>query len=356
MNETECASDAIIEKNHDHKAELELLLDKAIEAGIPGIAIKVHSASKGQFFAIRGYANLEESVALAPCHVFRAASITKTLMATAILQLVEEGKVRLDQPITELLPKHVIDGLAKAKETTVAELLNHTSGIPNYDDNGRFVAAVLNEPGKELTVNDRLGFAKELQGTPDWVIEKFGTIYSNTNYVLLELILETQTGLTYETYLTKNVLRPAQIQQSSFATVHPFPNALASGYCDMYDEGSLREVNRFDARRWSGEAALISNVLDIDKFFNALMRAELCSESILGQMKINQYGLLLDTVAQVPAIGHDGQAIGFSSELWYFEDLELTVVLMANQGRISSDQPSIQPFEDLLTDIVAIHL
>lgn len=356
IKEPDCTPRGSLENTHQHTVGIELLLDKGIESGIPGIALSIRSASKGEFFATQGYANLDKPVALASCHVFRAASLTKTLIATAIIQLVDEKEIALDQLITELLPKEIWEGLAKANETTVGELLSHTSGIPNYDDNTRFVAAVLNEPGEELTVQERLDFAKELQSTPDWVIEKFRTIYSNTNYVLLELILEAQTGLGYEEYLRQNVLEPAEMLQSSFSTAEAFPKGLSDGYCDMYDRGSLREVNRFDARRWSGEAALISNVQDIDGFFAAFLSAKLCTDSSLEQMQEHQYGLLRDTIAGVPAIGHDGQAIGYSSEMWYFEDLELTIVLMANQGRISGDQPSIQPFEDLLEEIVKLHL
>lgn len=355
VTDSECVAAERVQNNHQQVEALELLMDKGSEAGIPGISLMVYSESQGNYTATRGYAELDQYTKLQPCHVFRAASLTKTVLATVVIQLMEEGKLKIDDPITALLPKTVWEGLARADETTIAELMNHTSGIPNYDDNTRFVAAILNEPGKELTADDRLDFAKELQGTQDWVIEKFGTIYSNTNYVLLELIVEQVMGRPFEEVVDDYIFKPIQMEHSSFGTINPFPNGLCTGYCDMYDKGNLREVNLYDARRWSGEAAMISNGNDIYAFFRALLDAEFCSQTSFELMKKEQYGLLQDTIAGIPAIGHDGQAIGYSSEMWYFEELGLTIVLMANQGRISGDQPSIQPFEELLEQVVLLH-
>jgi len=340
---------------HTLDAELQSLMERAHENGLPGISVSIHSASKGSFFGTFGKADLHNGIALSPCHTLRAASFSKTLMATAFIQLHDEGKIDLESPISDLLPVDVLEGLDKANETSIAELLNHTSGIPNYDDNSRFVAAVLNEPGAELSTHDRLNFAKELGGIPDWVIEKFGYIYSNTNYLLLELILEATTGEPYDQYLDKHILQPTGMFSSSFGTKNAYPESLCVGYCDMYDNGRLREVSAFDARRWSGEAALISNTSDMYRFFEALLQARLTSAEGIELMKNEQYGLLKESIAGHEGIGHDGLAIGYSSQMWHFPDMELTVILMANQGRISGDQESIAPFERLLEDIVSLH-
>lgn len=350
-----CIPNPPFTNNHVLETELQSLIEAAHTEGIPGISISLHSASKGSFFGNFGMADVHHGTALTPCHTFRAASLCKTLMATAFMQLHDLKKVDLETPISNLLPSDILSGLAKADETTVAELLNHTSGIPNYDDNGRFVAAVLNEPGEELSTTDRLNFAKEQEGTPDWVVEKFGSIYSNTNYLLLELILEELTGESYETYLEQHILKPSVMPYSSFSTQHPYPESLSAGYCDMYDNGKLREVSAFDAKRWSGEAALISNASDIYRFFEALLSAQLTSSESLELMKNEQYGLLNETISGQKALGHDGQAIGYSSEMWHFPKLDLTIILMANKGRISGEQESIAIYEQLLEDIVNLH-
>lgn len=351
----DCSAVAPFENTHTLASEIESLLDQALADGLPGASLVVSSGTKGDLLLTKGYADIGSEEALEHCHSFRAASLTKTMMATAFIQLHEQGLIDLQSLITDLLPSEITDGLAKADETTVAELLSHTSGIPNYDDNGRFVAAVLNEPGKELTTLQRLNWAKELEGTPDWVIEKFGLIYSNTNYLLLELILEEVTGEPFESYLKKEIIGPAAMASASFSTEVPFPAQLSSGYCDMYDKGYLRDVNLFDAQRGSGDAALIANASDVYRMFKALQNAELTSEDSWKTMQAEHYGLLSETIAGTEAIGHDGLAIGYSSEMWHLEELDLSIVLMANQGRISGDQPSIAVFEQLLVDLVKLH-
>lgn len=355
FNLKSCTGLVAMENDHLQSADIQRLLDNYVQKGIPGISTVVSSGTQGFFHGSSGNADLSTTSSLQACNTFRVASLTKTFMATAIMQLVEEGEIDLDAQISSILDKDILEGLDKANETTVEELLGHTSGISNYDDNSRFVATVLNEPGKRLTVEDRLDFARDLEGTPDWVIDQYGLIYSNTNYLLLQLILEKVTGENYDEYILQKILEPLNMNHSTFSTINAFPDGLASGYCDMFDNGKLRDVNLFDANRWSGEAAMISNGLDIHTFYNSLLNTELTSAQTLESMISNNLGLLQETIGGIEGIGHDGQGIGYSSEMWFFPEKDLILVLIANQGRISSDQPSIQEFENALVDILELH-
>ncbi|MEO1253667.1 MAG: serine hydrolase, partial [Bacteroidota bacterium] len=205
LNTKECQISNVGLNNHIQATELQHLLDKSVAIGIPGITAVVHSESDGFFYGTSGYSDLSRMSVLKACNTFRVASLTKTFMGVAFMQLVESNQIDVNTNISTILDKNILEGLEKANETTIGELLSHTSGIANYDDNTRFVATVLNEPGKELSVDDRLDFAKQLRGTPDWVIEKYEQVYSNTNYVLLELILEEVSGKSYEEYITENI-------------------------------------------------------------------------------------------------------------------------------------------------------
>ncbi len=351
-----CSNAGTPDNDHEQSEALQHLLELHTHGGIPGVTAVVHSESQGFFAGASGVVNIENGQALELCHTFRVASLTKTFMATAILQLAASGQVNLEAPISDYLDDHVLQDLDKAYETTVAELLNHTSGIANYDDNSRFVAQVLNEPGEPISVGERLDFARALGGTRDDVIEQYGPPYSNTNYVLLQLILEKVTGQGFEAYFQEFILDPLMLEHTSFSTMESFPNNLCAGYCDMYDNGKLREVSLFDARRWSGEAAMISNAVDVHHFFSALLSGQLTTQETLDQMIDQNLGLLEEDFDGHTAFGHDGQAAGYSSEMWYFPEHELTIILIANQGRISSDQPSIQNFEQLMVDVLRVHL
>lgn len=355
FNTNTCNASIVLENTHLQSATLQNILDSYVQKAIPGISLVVNSSSEGFFFGMSGYSNLANSSNLKACNTFRVASLTKTIMATAIMQLVEKGDINLDSKISTILDSNIIEGLDKANETTIEELLNHTSGIPNYDDNKNFVVTILNEPGKKITVSDRLDFAKDLNGIPDSVIEKFDGIYSNTNYVLLQLILEKVTNQSFDQYIIENIIMPLNLNHTTFSTIQTFPDGLSTGYCDMYDYGKLRDVSLFDANRWSGEAAMISNGLDIYTFFNSLLSEQITSLQTLNLMKTKKLGLLHTDINGLEGFGHDGRGVGFSSEMWYFPEKDLTIILIVNKGRISEDQPSIEEFRNAFVDIVELH-
>lgn len=350
-----CADTYVPVSTHAKTKELQNLLEQYTLEGIPGVSLAVESKELGNFYGVSGFASLPNEEKLLPCHTFRIASLTKTIVATAVMRLVEAGELDVDAPISSILKEETLKDLPKANDATIGKLLSHTSGIPNYDSNPRFVTRVLNNPGEEITREERIAFAKGGDGTEDWVMEKYGPAYSNTNYVLLELILENITGQRYDEYLKETLLHPMGLDGILFGTQDAYPFGLCSGYCDMYDNGHIREVSAFDANRWSAEGSAISGVENVHNFFKMLLQAELTKPSTLEEMKVNGFGLLREDFNGIEGIGHDGQAVGYSSEMWHFPEKELTITLLANRGRISDQQPSIQLFEQLFLDVIAVH-
>ncbi len=342
----------LVENTHEKSDELNGRLHQAIAEGLPGVSVWLQSDSRGRFQFTGGKADLATGLDLKICHAFRVASLTKVVTAMGILKLVENGSLRLEDTITGILDRHLVAGIEKVEETTVEELLNHTSGIANYDDHPRFATTILNEPGKPLTADDRLELARGLSSTPDWVMTKYGPSYANTNYVLLEKIMEKQTGRSYEEYLEESVLRPLSMEQSIFSTLEPFPRNCIPGYCDLYDNGSIREVTLFDAQRFSAEGSLIATVKDLQRLFNGLFDQKILRSETMQLMIERQLGLLKESVVGLEGFGHDGQMIGYSAEMWYFPSEGLKIIILANRGRISDQQPSIQIFETLFTDLV----
>lgn len=350
-----CTDTHVPVSTHAKAKELQKLLEQYTLEGIPGISLAVESKELGTFYGVSGFANLPNEEKLLPCHTFRIASLTKTMVATAVMRLAEAGELDVNAPISSYIKTETLENLPKANDATIGKLLSHTSGIPNYDSNPRFVTQVLNNPGEEITREERIAFAKGGDGTEDWVMEKYGPAYSNTNYVLLELILENITGQRYDEYLKKTLLHPMGLDGILFGTQDAYPLGLCSGYCDMYDNGHLREVSAFDANRWSAEGSAISGVEDIHNFFKMLLQAELTKPTTLEEMKANGYGLLEEDFNGSRGIGHDGQAVGYSSEMWFFPEKGLIITLLANRGRISDAQASIQLFEQLFLEIVTLH-
>jgi len=342
-----------IEKLHENHSALEQIIHQYVKKGtLPSLAVWVTSKEKGNFLFSEGLADLQSQVSLDFCHQFRVASLTKTLLATAILQLVEEGQLQLDDQVSDFLTPEVYADIKRTEKASIASLLNHTSGIANYDNNPNFPLAILDEPGKPLTIEDRLDLARNQGATPDWVMEKYGPSYSNTNYLLLQLILEAITQQSYEDYLIRMIFEVLDLKHSTFSTLEPFPEYLVPGYCGFYDDETLIDVSPYDANRFSGDGAWITTIEDLSLFFTALLDGKILTFSTLDLMRTQQLGLQTKTVSSLKGIGHDGRAIGYSAEMWYFPEVALKIILLTNQGRISENQPSMQQWEELIEALV----
>lgn len=349
----ESCNSILDENNHPRSQIIQELLGESVENGLAGASLLIEDGNTGSFYSFAGNADLNKSIAINACTKFRVASITKMFTATAIMQLVERGLITLETPINEILSAEVLEDIKRANEATVKDLLAHKSGIANYDDNPHFPAMILNEPSKPISLMEKLDLIRGQGATPAWVVEKFGIVYSNSNYLLLQLIIEKVANENYEAFIQSNILNPLDLSQTSFSTKNPFPENLALGYVDIYDKGYIRDVSAWDAHRFHGEGCIISNAKELAIFFRAMIDGRLFKNQQTFEMMQSQgLGILKDTIQQTPIIGHDGQAIGYSAEMWYIPQRDCLVVLLANQGRIMEEQPSIEPFEGLFEDIV----
>ncbi|MEV0423163.1 serine hydrolase domain-containing protein [Streptosporangium canum] len=248
-----------------------------------------------------------------PSGYFRIGSVTKTFVATVVLQLVDEGKVRLDEPIDQYLPGLVPDG----EHITVRQLLNHTSHLhdymsePGYSTNRwRGDARFRSFQPRELL---EVAFAKKLPDDGLWH-------YSNTNYVVLGLLVEKLTGRAYGAEVARRVLRPLGLRH----TVVPgdragVPSPHAKGYEPMPD---LVDATRMNPSLDWAAGEMISTTADLERFMSALLGGRLTSAASLRAMRTTVktgagfgYGLGLQayTLPCGTVWGHSGELIGYQT-------------------------------------------
>lgn len=296
---------------------------------IPGLALAV--VKNGVLTKTAGYglANVELNVPVRPDTVFQIQSITKTFTASAVMVLVEEGKIGLDDKTTRHL-----DGLPESwKEITVRQLLSHTSGIKDF----------INEP----TVDMR----KDIQ--PEDVIESLRKlplnfqpgekyVYSNTGYHLLAMIIRKVTGQYWGEFLKERILIPLEMNDTRVISLSNIITNRASGY--LWENGELRN-GRFIAPTILAYAGggLRSTVLDLAKWDAALYTEKILKRSSLDQMwtpmKLNDgsassYGLGwgVTNYHGHRLISHTGSHMtGFKTALARFVDDKLTVIVFTNQ-------------------------
>ena len=201
--------------------QIDELMKKYYDYGQFNGSILVAEKGKVVYAKGLGLANMEWSIPNQPDTKFRIGSITKQFTATLILQLVEEGKLKLDGKITDYLTDYRKD---TGDRVTIHHLLNHTSGIPSYTGRPDFRTAIMRNPYK---VAD---FVKQLT-SGDLEFEPGSRFrYNNSGYVLLGAIIEKVTGKSYETVLTERILKPLGMTNSGYDNTSPLLAKRASGY------------------------------------------------------------------------------------------------------------------------------
>lgn len=288
---------------------------------IPGLALAVVKDGKLAKSAGYGLANVAEKTQVQPDTVFRIASVGKQFIATGILLLVEDGKLRLDDRLDTFLE----DAPPAWAPLTVRRLLSHTSGLvresPGY-------VPILRQP--DLTVI-RAAYPLPLQFEPG---EKYQ--YSNVGYFTLAEIIRRKSGQPWPEFITARVFKPAQLIATS-TTDQPPRGPRATGYAGK--DGQWKPVTDALAVRPSGafqstvlDLARWDTLLDGDKVLKATSRKEMWTPIKLNDGKPYGYGLgwTVTTKTGRQIIRHGGSQSGFRTEFMRFPKERVTVIVLAN--------------------------
>lgn len=284
------------------------------EGSAPGAAALARDGG-GTRFAAAGLADLRTGRRIHRNDRFRAGSITKTLIATVVLQLADERRLGLDDTVEEHLPGLVRGRGNDGRKITLRQLLTHTSGLFDFAADQR-VARRLSRPptGAPLTPRQlvRTAVAHRPRFAP-------GTAwhYSNTNYVLLGLVVQRVTGRPYAAETERRVLRPLGLRGTSFPGARgtlPTPH----GRAYTPGTGTPRDVTALDPSAAGAAGEAISTLDDLARFFGALLRGGLLPPAALRRMRDTtasdgRYGMGLFPIqlsCGVTLWGHNGQING----------------------------------------------
>lgn len=277
-----------------------------------------------------GYANLPDSIRNRTDTKFNLASMNKMFTGMAVMQLVETGKISLEDKVGKYLtdyPNKVV-----SDSVTIHQLLTHTSGMGNFWEE-------LDKLAKEKfkTVADYLPlFAdQKLSFTPG-----SDFLYSNSGYMLLGLLIEKITGKSYHDYVKDNIYKPAKMMNTdAYELDEAIPN-LATGYTMSLEKPGQWKNNIFsNVAKGTPAGGGYSTVDDLLKFANALQGNVLLSKESTnvytsGKVKYREgmygYGFSENTINGHRVIGHTGGHFGIANELMIFPDLGYTVVILTN--------------------------
>lgn len=344
-----CAGEEdIINPGYSMAGKLERAMQQITRSGVPGCAVAVYS-EEGWWAGASGLAKIEGGAPMQACHLQYLQSVAKTYMAVAVLKLYEQGKVNLDAPFTEYLPKKYSRYITDAGRITVRMLLNHTSGIPEYNFSPAYVICLLQHPDHLFSPEDYL---KYIDGKPLDFEPGSRYSYRNTNYVILALLTDAITG-DHSRFITETIFNPLGLSNTFYRGQPGYLNypELANTYWDRHSDGVLENVSllqRNNVASLIGDDGMVATPVEAVKFLKGLMEGELLAPSTLEQMQswvfdgngAPRYGLGLGyaTIRGQAAIGHSGGGIGSGCELRYFPQKKLYLFIAINLGTVT-DSP-----------------
>jgi CubicO group peptidase (beta-lactamase class C family) len=310
---------------------------------IPGLEIGIYS--RGEILLARGYglANVELNVPVKPETLMQSGSVGKQFVSAAIMMLVEENKISLDDSIT----KYFSDAPAWWKPILIRNLLSHTSGLSEYESGDR--------TGPNGPFYLRLDFtedelAKKIEAMPiEWAAgEKWG--YRNTNYVLLGIIIHKVTGMPYAEFLSQRIFKPLGMTSTRLISDRDIIPNRAAGY-EIDDQGELKNQEWVSPTfNSTADGALYFNVLDLAKWDEALYGTRLLQPSSLERIwtvyRLNDgkpnpagygFGWEINEQDGHKRIEHGGAWQGFTCQIARYPDDSLAVVVLTNLDAGHSD-------------------
>jgi len=334
-------------------------LHAALEAAVaspdnnwPGAVLHVSSPELGTWTGSAGLGDPKTNTAMRPHDRFRAGSVTKPFVAALTLQLVEEGQFSLDDPMTTLLPQSITGKFADSDRITVRMLLNHTGGLPDFMN----LAApeIVADLGKVWKAEEFLDYAA---GQEPWFAPGEAQGYSNTDYLLLGMVIEGTTGRSWREEMRERVFEPLNLENTLLPELddRTMPGDFAHGYADFGGGPmDMSEAANASVVGAAGGVTLVTTAEDLARFMTAVMDGELFRKAgTLDEMLtftdwpaghplsayVLGYGLGLMKVifgSGIEGVGHSGDTPGYHSFVFHLPTQGMTISGVVNVDAYSA--------------------
>lgn len=309
---------------------LDAAINQAMAAvNAPGAIVGVWGPD-GSYVRAFGVADKATGAPMKTDFYHRIGSQTKTFTATGVLQLADQGKVGLDDPIAKY-----IDGVPQGDKITLRQLLRMQSGLFNYSESPAFQQAMFADPRTPFSPQELLGFAF---AEPNVFPPGDGFLYCNTNYILLGLVVEKVGGQPLHDYVRDHILTPLGMSHTSFPTTNAFPEPHAQGYTVQTADGKEATATDWDPSWGWAAGAMISTLDDMHIWAPALATGKLLTPKLQaerlqtvgapGLPPQDGYGLGIFDLGGW--IGHNGSLPGYQTVSVYLPEKQTTMVILIN--------------------------
>ncbi|WP_299766599.1 serine hydrolase domain-containing protein [uncultured Dokdonia sp.] len=299
--------------------------------GMGGISI--YQEGKEVYQKSFGYANIEQKIKATATTQYRIGSVTKMYTAVVIIQLIEEGKLQFDTPLSAFFPK-----LPNASTITIKNLLKHQSGLFNITEDKNFETWMF-QPQSRGKMLDRM--------VANGVVFDPGTdtSYCNTNYILLGYIAEDITGQSFHDIIQEKVVVPLQLKRTRVGVDRPKSTEEAVSHERMDDHWEV--VTQYtDMSAPMGAGAIVSTPLEVNMFTKALYTSTLISQDSYQQMTDVSTGMGMGLgggdIMDMQGFGMSGQIDGFKSLAIFFPEQKIAITLLSNAYESSLQEIMMQ--------------
>lgn len=332
---------------------LQNLLDSLRDAGsFPGMNAAIIKADNTLISISSGFNDAERKIPMKQTDRMMQGSVGKTYVAAIAMKLVSIGSVKLDAKVSDFLGHHPwFTRIPNAPDITIRMLMNHSSGVMRYEFKEAFAIDLAKNPDKEWTPSELLQYILDEKAT---FPAGTGWEYSDTNYILLGLVIEKVTGKKYEDLLDQWILQPLGLKETAPSNKRVLP-FLSQGYAGenkqfggkdkVIEDGKFIINPQFE---WTG-GGVYSTTTDLTKWAKYLYEGRFIDSSVVKQMmneavpaKLGRdvkYGLgvIVRPTAIGTGYGHSGFFPGYLTEVLYFPDHKMAIAVQANSsdfGRI----------------------
>lgn len=319
---------ALAQNDAQLSAQFDKLLSQQFKANEPGAAALVAKNGKIIYQEGFGMANVELDIPMKADHVFRIGSITKQFTAIAILQLMEQGKLSLQDEITKFIPDYPTRG----NRITIEHLLTHTSGIPDFSN----MRDTTQMGKKDFTPKQMIDYFKNepIRFAPGTKYE-----YSNSGYFLLGYIIEQITGMSYAQYIEENFFKPLGMNASLYASDTRIVKNRADGYSKT--KGRYENTAYLSMTIPYAAGSIQSTVEDLFKWQQGLLSGKLVKKETLdkawsryqlsdGSRSSYGYGWRQGFIQESPSLWHGGLINGFMTMAMYLPEENVFVAVFSN--------------------------
>jgi len=365
------AAPATAQPRQSVQAQDQLLQDALVQGitmGIPGISVAIGIGDEVVWTGTAGYSDLQEGTPIDVDSRFGVGSITKTFVARVILQLVEEGKLDLDKAPTDYVDLPILRDIPNASSATLRQLINHQSGIPTWEFQEDWIPK---GRGREMDLDHIWGKAETLEYCTEDLLpatnepgERYS--YSNTNYTILGLVIEAVTGNDALLEVRRRILEPLNMKDTFLESFEGIPG----GYVGHYHYATpafqsaagvhpqFREIRPYLVESTPGNLSpewlaggMVSSASDLVRWARAIRDGELLGPEM--QKEVFTYyppgagagirsrylqgiSRTSDFYEGTAAFGHSGGTLGFTAYMYWLEDTDIILVMLANVGGMHS--------------------